>query len=271
MPQLKERLRGIGLPTSGKKADLIARLLESMATAEDPSTAAAAPPSPERHSGSRARLDLPGPAASAATVPIPEVLLDPSSAVAVAPGGTEGDPKQDADGVSEGWAAAAADALIAGDFSSSSLEIPSDGTGGSAGVQGVGHEAEQAARIRRLSGHATLVNLVLEALDNVRASQGGGVVSSRDLGRALAALPSPGVPRQSALILLKSKWPSLMAFLKACPSDFVVTDLGKRKEFGVVRNNAGGWDARGGGVEGMGGEERRNSAPVGATSVAAEQ
>ncbi|CAM9249952.1 unnamed protein product [Scytosiphon promiscuus] len=288
VPQLKERLRGRGLPTSGKKADLIARLLESMAA----EAAAARSPSPERHSGSPPRLDPPGPAAAAAaTVQGPEVPLGPSPVAAMlgATGGPEpnagvagraggvGSNNGGVDGLSEGWAAAAADALIAGDFSSSRLEMPGGGGGGgSAGPPAPpegGYEAEEAARQRRLSGHATLVNLVSEALDNVRASQGAGVVSSRDLGRALASLPCPGSPGQSALILLKSKWPSLMSFLRACPSEFTVTDMGKGKEFGVTKRERRGWEGRGaaGVVEGMGGEEGSHHAPVGVSPVTAEQ
>lgn len=278
VPQLKTRLRERGLPTSGKKADLIARLLESM-DAED---LAATPP--ERHSGSPPPPSgLPGPADTTTTQET-ALLSDPSSKAVAAEelehdaGAANGGGGGGVDGLSEGWAAAAADALIAGDFSSSRLEVPGDGGGGGGGggeggpvgpPRG-GFSAESAARDRRVSGHATLVNLVSQCLDNVKHAQGGGVVSSRDLGRALAALPSPSHPSQSALLLLKSKWPSLMAFLKACPSEFTVTGMGNRKEFGIARNDGGGWEARGR-VEGAGGEERSHRAPVGVTPVAADQ
>lgn len=237
IPQLKTRLRERGLPVSGRKSDLIARLLESMA-------GDALPPAspPARYSDPPSRLDAVSPAA-AAKAGGPEQ----HDADTVSGGGDRNG------GLSEGWAVTAAEALIAGDTSSVSLGMPSGGgSGGLNGAQargdGVGEEEE--AINRRMKSYAVMVGLVSGALDSVGDARSGGTTSSRVLGRELSRLRSPENPSQSALTCLKSRWPSLMAFLKACPSDFIVTDIGKSKEFGVVKNVGGAWE--GGGVRGSG-------------------
>ncbi|CAM9315275.1 unnamed protein product, partial [Laminaria digitata] len=94
-------------------------------------------------------------------------------------------------------------------------------------------EEEEEAKNRRVSGHGALVAMVGGILDSSEA--GDGMVSSRVVGRELARMPSPDPSSKTALMCLKSRWPSLMAFLKACPSEFTVTDIGHEKEFGVVR------------------------------------
>lgn len=88
-------------------------------------------------------------------------------------------------------------------------------------------------RQRRMNGHAALVRMVGEILDASQTED--GVVSSRDVGRELARRTSPDNPSQNALVCLKSRWPSLMAFLRACPSEFTVADIGEDREFGVFR------------------------------------
>ncbi|CAB1116077.1 unnamed protein product [Ectocarpus sp. CCAP 1310/34] len=257
IPQLKTRLRERGLPVSGKKSVLIARLLDSMAGDSHP------PSAPRR------RGDPPTVGAGAT----PE-----SEAVVVLPGVGRGLGHGDANaadgggggrGLPGGWAAAAAEALLAGDSSYLRLNMPSGGGGGggsggrlqgqaggrgNGGVVGGGSPAarppgfiaEKAARARRKNGHAALVGLVSRLLsEDARAPGFSGITSSRQLGRLLAAHPSPENPNETALTCLKSRWPSLMTFVKSCP-EFTVTDIGKEKEFGVVLNERGGWASRGG-------------------------
>ncbi|CAM9581924.1 unnamed protein product [Ectocarpus sp. 13 AM-2016] len=257
IPQLKTRLRERGLPVSGKKSVLIARLLDCMVGDSHP------PPAPQR------RGDPPTVGASAT----PE-----SEAVVAPPGVGRGLGHGDANaadgggggrGLPGGWAAAAAEALLAGDSSYLRLNMPSGGGGGSGsggrlqgqagggGIGGVvgggspaarppGLVAEKVARARRKNGHAALVGLVSRLLsEEARAPGFSGITSSRQLGRLLAAHPSPENPNETALMCLKSRWPSLMTFVKSCP-EFTVTDIGKEKEFGVVMNERGGWTNRGG-------------------------
>ena len=97
----------------------------------------------------------------------------------------------------------------------------------------VDRDRELEDKHRRLNGHAALVRMVGEILDAAQTED--GVVSSRDVGRELARMPSPDSPNQNALVCLKSRWPSLMAFLRACPSEFTVADIGADREFGVFR------------------------------------
>ncbi|CAM9787899.1 unnamed protein product [Pylaiella littoralis] len=296
VPQLKQRLRDRGLPVSGKKADLITRLLESMA--------ADAFPPPPPHSPPARRLTT-ARQSSASAAPAPAAAAAAAAAAAeAAAGGRLG---HDADtagggGLVGGWAAAAAEALIAGDPSSVVRGMPGGGGGGGSGSDsgssgktmgnraearrggGVSAaaaayggfegrpgaaEGEEEARNRRIDGYAALVSIVSGALEN---SPDDGVVSSRALGRELSRLPSPENPSETALMCLKSRWPSLMAFLKACPSDFTVTDIGKSKEFGVVKNDrggGGGWEGGGGGGGGGGRfEESRHGVGRSRTVVA---
>ena len=253
VPQLKERLRERGLPVSGKKSQLIARLLESMADdALPPATRRHSEPPSQSSAASHTAAPAVAAAAAAPSAAKAPAGLEQPDADAAAGGGGSGN-----GGLSEGWAAAAAEALIAGDSSSVSLGMPSGSGGGSgdsrlnggqprgtaaaaaapAWAAGVGDEAE--ARNRRMNGHTAMVSIVSGALDSAGEARSGGITSSRALGRELSRLPSPENPSQSALVCLKSRWPSLMAFLKACPSEFTVTDIGKPKEFGVLKNDRG--------------------------------
>lgn len=259
VPQLKQRLRERGLPVSGKKSDLIARLLESMA-GDSLALVPAPPPAAPRHSDAPSRSGVASPAGTAASAAKVGLVggIEQHDADTVA-GGRNG-------GLSEGWAAAAAEALIAGDSSSVRLGTPS-GSGGGGKMNGTqargaaaaaatpglpgGVEGEEEARNRRMNGYTAMVSIVSGALDNAGEARNGGVTSSRALGRELSRLPSPENPSQSALTCLKSRWPSLMAFLKGCPSDFTVTDVGKPKEFGVLKNDRGAWEA-GAGAGGRG-------------------
>ncbi len=301
VPQLKERLRDRGQPVSGRKADLVSRLLESLAGDAPPSrspggdhgtnhapssrlggvgdlTSAAAAVTAADVSGASAAAAEADAAAGAARGLGQEAA---HAAATAAAGGRSGR-------LSEGWAAAAAEALIAGDPSSVSLGMPGGGGGGGgggrdglAGAQARGAaaaapgrpgavEGEEEARNRRMNGYAAMVNIVSGALDDVREARAGGVTSSRALGRELARIPSPENPGESALTCLKSRWPSLMAFLKACPSDFTVTDIGKPKEFGVVKNDReprdrGAWEGGRGGGGGV--EEGRHAVPRAAAAA----
>lgn len=254
IPQLKTRLRERGLPVSGKKSVLVARLLDSMAGDSHPL------PAPRRRGDP--------PTVGAGATPESEAVLAPPG---VGRGLGHGDANA-ADGggrgLPGGWAAAAAEALLAGDSSYLRLNMPSGGGGGGSGgrLQGQaggrgnggvvgggspaarppGFIAEKAARARRKNGHAALVGLVSRLLsEEARAPGFSGITSSRQLGRLLAAHPSPENPNETALMCLKSRWPSLMTFVKSCP-EFTVTDVGKEKEFGVVLNERGGWASRGG-------------------------
>lgn len=307
VPQLKERLRNRGQPVSGKKVDLIARLLESMACDAPPSPALGDGHDHGSHNVPSSRLGLGG-ATGDLTSAAPAVAAEDVSGASAAAAGADaaaGAARELRHGaahahaatataggrsgrLSEGWAAAAAEALIAGDPSSVSLGMPggggSDGGGGRDGLAGAqargaaaaaapgrpgAVEGEEEARNRRMNGYAAMVNIVSEALDEVGEARAGGVTSSRALGRELARIPSPENPGESALTCLKSRWPSLMAFLKACPSDFTVTDIGKAKEFGVVKNyrdrdrdgdgDRGAWEGGRGGGGGF--EESRHAVP----------
>ncbi|CBJ30424.1 conserved unknown protein [Ectocarpus siliculosus] len=256
IPQLKTRLRERGLPVSGKKSVLVARLLDSMAGDSRP------PPAPRRRGDP--------PIVGAGATPEGEAVVTPPD---VGRGLGHGDANA-ADGggggrgLPGGWAAAAADALLAGDSSYLRLNMPSGGGSGGSGGRMQGHAggrgnggvvgdgspaprppgltAEKAAKARRKNGHAALVGLVSRLLsEEARAPGFSGITSSRQLGRLLAAHPSPENPNETALMCLKSRWPSLMTFVKSCP-EFTVTDIGKEKEFGVVMNERGGWASRGG-------------------------
>ena len=227
VPQLKQRLRDRGLPVSGAKAVLIQRLLLSMED-DDPPPRYTSPPS-----------DV-GPSATQNEIPAATALVE---GVDTAP-----------DGASKEWAEAAAAAAMAGDLSGAQNARGGGGGGGGGGgkqpAEARTADEEKKAKNRRVNGHGALVGMVGGILDSSEAPD--GMVSSRVVGRELARMPSPDASSQTALMCLKSRWPSLMAFLKACPSEFTVTDIGHEKEFGVIRKLRAGGGGGGGGV-GLGG------------------
>lgn len=242
VPQLKERLRDHRLPLSGNKAVLVERILESATREVTPPTTTT----------TTTTTSTPLTRAGAGVSQYPERYSSPSPTTAGSTAGS--DNRGTGVGSSEGWAAAAASAAIA---NSPLLDQP--GTRSDEvrrETPGVGIEEEGDAKHRRMSGHAALVNLVGEIVDAGEVD--GGMVSSRDIGRELSRTPSPHDPNTSALIALKARWPSLMAFLRACPSEFAVENIGHEKEFLVVRKgpeerNSYHHGGGGGGGRGMAG------------------
>lgn len=175
-------------------------------------------------------------AAAAAAEVIPEPSPSPADQLQrphVEKGKVQGVPSES--GVfSERWAATAAAAAIEG-APWESLEpygvrqqVPDD----------TNNRSQRSRKQGRMECHAALIKMVLELLDNHTSTGGGEFMSSRDVGRGLATMQSP-VGSASALIYLKSRWSSLLAFLRASKSIFAVTEpISGVKVFYVARAEA---------------------------------
>lgn len=174
IPQLKERLREKGLPLSGKKVELVERLVKALR-----SEASVLPPPATRRSFPQGHSEL---------------IYEPSTH---------------------------------NGFASSTV--------GGRSLNPVVDEELVKGRNRWYVQNA-LVDMISAFFVNDDGTR-KEVVSSRNVGRALSELPAPDGSEQSALLCLKSRWVSLKAFLKSCPSQFELTEgepSGDSIQFGVM-------------------------------------
>lgn len=118
---------------------------------------------------------------------------------------------------------------------------------------------------QRKTLHATLLSLVHKVIDEEEATNGGVIVSSRDIGRGLSRMDAPDGSGRTALACLKGRYQSLMSFLRACNDDFVIESIGGHGDFvvfGVRRPSPGGRGSGRNGGRGDGawrtGEDRRS-------------
>lgn len=238
VPELKEHLRERGLPVSGKKSALVDRLLVAM---EEEATTV---------STSSARLST-EPGDDDVTLHHQQQQAGESS--------SQFDPR--------GGARAPAVGNGGFDMAAAEVNVGDGSPGGRSNKFDLKAIGEQ-----RKTLHATLLSLVHKVIDEEEATNGGAIVSSRDIGRGLSRMDAPDGSGRTALACLKDRYQSLMSFLRVCNDDFIIESIGGHGEFvvfGVRRPSPGDRlsgrnSGRGRGAWRTGEDRRRGSGNMGA-------
>lgn len=233
VPKLKELLRDRGLPVSGNKSILIARLM--VAIEEDAAKSAAAAAAAAS-------------TATRSTSPLPMGDSYPAQ-------------QQQQAGESPSQFGSPLEPALLRDVV------------GVAGGAGNSNQLDfDAMGNQRRNIHAALVSLVNGIIDEEAKATGVATVSSRDVGRGLSRLDAPDGSGKTALTCLKDRYPSLMSFLRASPDAFEIETTAEDREFVVSKadqkNRTGVSGGGGSGSSGWGSDEERRSSNGGARRMA---